>query len=213
MKPDNKHTEHTKRQTPVILTRTEQHALIDAIDAKRPSGLRNKAIIHLMLDAGLKVSELTSLKWADFDLATGRLRVRYNGNGTGRTLMVREATTDIVAEWYIEQQERTPDADTAFTTIGGNALSPRYLQATIKRCANIAGIEKTVTPYTLRHSFAVDLCRATKSLAITQLALGHTDIATTAIYADEPDPDFEAAMLNFRANDVPGSGGNGSKQL
>lgn len=85
-----------------------------------------------------------------------------------------------------------------FTTLDGNPVSVRYVQAMVKRHAARAGITKSVHPHTLRHSFATDLYRETKDIRLTQKALGHANSATTQIYTHLVDEDLEAALKSFR---------------
>ena len=85
-----------------------------------------------------------------------------------------------------------------FTTLEGKPVSPRYVQKMVARLAAKAGIEKSVHPHTLRHSFATDLYRETSKIRLVQKALGHSDLSTTMIYTHVFDAELEEALKSFR---------------
>jgi len=89
-----------------------------------------------------------------------------------------------------------------FTTKEGGTLDPRYVQRMVKRYAVKAGLEKDITPHTLRHSFATDLYRETTNIRLTQKALGHSNLATTEIYTHIVDEELEEALKTFRTATV-----------
>jgi integrase/recombinase XerD len=84
------------------------------------------------------------------------------------------------------------------TTKEGGKLDPRYIQRMVKRYAAKAGIEKDITPHTLRHSFATDLYRETSKIRLVQKVLGHSDLSTTMIYTHIFDEEVESALKSFR---------------
>jgi len=84
------------------------------------------------------------------------------------------------------------------TTKEGGKLDPRYIQRMVKRYAAKAGIEKDITPHTLRHSFATDLYRETSKIRLVQKVLGHSDLSTTMIYTHIFDEELESALKSFR---------------
>ena len=96
----------------------------------------------------------------------------------------------------------TGSPQNAFTTKEGGKLDPRYIQRMVKRYAAKAGIEKDITPHTLRHSFATDLYRETTNIQLTQKALGHANLATTQIYTHIVDEELEDALKSFRVASV-----------
>jgi integrase/recombinase XerD len=91
-----------------------------------------------------------------------------------------------------------PVIDQMATTKEGGKLDPRYIQRMVKRYAAKAGIEKDITPHTLRHSFATDLYRETSKIRLVQKVLGHSDLSTTMIYTHIFDEEVESALKSFR---------------
>ena len=85
-----------------------------------------------------------------------------------------------------------------FTTLKGRPLGHRYVQRMVKRCAAKAGIDKIISPHTLRHTFATDLYRETSKIRLVQKVLGHSDLSTTMIYTHIHDPEVESALKSFR---------------
>jgi integrase/recombinase XerD len=85
-----------------------------------------------------------------------------------------------------------------FTTLKGKALGHRYVQQMVKRYAAKAGIDKNISPHTLRHSFATDLYRETSKIRLVQKVLGHSDLSTTMIYTHIFDEEVESALKSFR---------------
>jgi len=184
---------------PEVLTDTEQAALLLQPNPRYPTGERNRALLRIMLDTGLRLSEATALRWRDIDLTTGKLMVRQGKGAKDRTLWIGDEDLDMLRSWR-ERQARdvagTPEH--VFTTLEGKPISGRYVQAMVKRYATRAGIEKDIHPHTLRHSFATDLYRRTTNIRLTQKALGHSNLATTQIYTHIVDEELEGALRSFR---------------
>jgi integrase/recombinase XerD len=123
--------------------------------------------------------------------------VKQGKGSKDRTLWVAEADIDCVRRWR-ECQEAVCDAcEHVFTTLKGKALGYRYVQRMVKRHAAKAGIEKNVSPHTLRHSFATDLYRETSKIRLVQKVLGHSDLSTTMIYTHIFDEEVESALKSF----------------
>ena len=184
---------------PEVLTDTEQEALLSQPNPRYPTGERNRALLRLMLDTGLRLSEATALRWRDIDLTTGKLMVRQGKGAKDRTLWIGDEDLDMLRSWRERQAKDiagTPEH--VFTTLEGKPISGRYVQAMVKRYAARAGITKDVHPHTLRHSFATDLYRQTTNIRLTQKALGHSNLATTQIYTHIVDEELEGALRSFR---------------
>ena len=189
------------RKIPEVLTESEQTALLAQPNPRYPTGERNFTMMQLMLDTGLRISEVTALKWRDIDLSTGKLMVRQGKGGKDRTLWVAEADIDRLRSWRERQATVCDTCDTCehvFTTLAGKALGHRYIQQAVKRYAVKAGIAKNVHPHTLRHSFATDLYRETSKIRLVQKVLGHSDLSTTMIYTHIFDEEVETALKSFR---------------
>jgi len=184
---------------PEILTSEEQAALLRVPNKRYPTGERNHLLLRLMLDSGLRVSEAVALSWKDVDLNTGKLMVRQGKGAKDRTLWLGEEDVALLRHWRERQAKDVAGARAEiFTTLAGEPVSVRYIQAMVKRYTARAGITKSVHPHTLRHSFATDLYRETKDIRLTQKALGHANLATTQIYTHLVDEDLETALKSFR---------------
>ena len=184
---------------PEVLTRSEQEALLAQPNRSYPTGERNYALIRLMLDTGLRLSEAIHLRWKDIDLNTGKLMVRQGKGAKDRTLWIGEADLELLQTWR-ERQAKDVEGNPqhVFTTLKGKPLSSQYIQQLVDRLARKAGIEKHVHPHMLRHSFATDLYRETSKIRLVQKALGHANLATTQIYTHIVDEELEDALKSFR---------------
>jgi len=187
------------RKIPEVLTATEQEALLKQPNPRYLTGQRNRTMLRLMLDTGLRLAEVTSLRWKDIDLLSGKVMVRQGKGSKDRTLWTGEENIAALAAWR-ERQARECDGkpEIVFSTAEGKRLDPSYVRKMVKRYARKAGIEKRISPHTLRHTFATDLYRETTNLRITQKALGHANIATTQIYTHIVDEELEGALKSFR---------------
>jgi len=187
------------RKIPEVLTATEQRSLLAQPNPRYLTGHRNRIMLRLMLDLGLRLSEAIHLRWKDIDLNSGKVMVRQGKGAKDRTLWTGEANLGALHEWRERQaSECAGSPQNVFTTKQGGELDPRYVQRMVKRYTAKAGIEKDITPHTLRHTFATDLYRETTNIRITQKALGHANLATTQIYTHIVDEELEGALKSFR---------------
>jgi len=190
------------RRIPEVLTAEEQAALLKQPNPRYPTGERNRLMLSIMLDTGLRLSEATGLRWRDIDLNSGKLVVRQGKGSKDRTLWLGDDDLVQLRRWRDRQEKEIPGTTAhVFTTLAGSAVSGRYVQQMVKRYGAKAGIEKHLHPHMLRHSFATDLYRETKSIRLTQKALGHSDLSTTMIYTHVHDEEIEQAMRTFRGED------------
>jgi len=191
------------RKIPEILTQTEQEALLNQPNRRYFTGHRNRVMLRLMLDTGLRLDEASSLRWKDIDLNSGKVMVRQGKGAKDRTLWTGESNLAALIEWRERQQhEGTGTTELVFATKDGEKLDPSYMRRMVARYASKAGIEKHVTPHTLRHTFATDLYRETSNIRLTQKALGHANLATTQIYTHIVDEELEGALKSFRCAKV-----------
>lgn len=187
------------RRIPDVLTPEEEAALLAQPNPRYPTGQRNRLLLQLMLDTGLRLSEATALEWRDLDLTTGKLKVRQGKGARDRILWVGDEDLDALRKWRDRQARDVVGKPSAvFTTLEGKPVSNRYVQAMLKRYAAKAGIARSVHPHLLRHSFATDLLREAKNIRIVQRALGHARLATTEIYTHIVDEELEGALKSFR---------------
>ena len=112
-----------------------------------PTGERNQTMLRLMLNTGLRLAEVTALKWHDLNLTTGKLMVRQGKGAKDRTLWIGEEDLDLLRTWR-ERQAKDVKGTSGhlFTTLAGKPVSPRYVEAMVKRYAAKAGIQKNVHP-------------------------------------------------------------------
>lgn len=187
------------RRIPDVLTPEEEAALLAQPNPRYPTGQRNRLLLQLMLDTGLRLSEATALEWRDLDLTTGKLKVRQGKGAKDRILWVGDEDLDALRKWRDRQARDVAGNPAAvFTTLDGKPVSNRYVQAMLKRYAAKAGIARSVHPHLLRHTFATDLLRDAKNIRIVQRALGHARIATTELYTHIVDEELEGALKSFR---------------
>jgi integrase/recombinase XerD len=186
------------KKLPTVLTEDEQEQLLEQANPRYPTGERNQTMLRLMLNTGLRLAEVTALKWRDVDLTTGKLMVRQGKGSKDRTLWVAEADIDRLRSWRERQATACDTCEHAFTTLNGKPLGHRYVQRMVKRYAAKAEINKNISPHTLRHSFATDLYRETSKIRLVQKVLGHSDLSTTMIYTHIFDEEVESALKSFR---------------
>jgi integrase/recombinase XerD len=169
---------------PVFLTLFEINAMIAAIDLSQPGGQRNKAILETLYSCGLRVSELTALRFADLYLDEEFIRV--NGKGGKQRLVPISKTAVKEITLYLLDRNRIPVKkgyeDVLFLNPRGTSLSRVMIFGLVKLYAELAGIRKNVSPHTFRHSFATHLLEGGANLRAVQAMLGHTQITTTEIY-------------------------------
>lgn len=203
----------TRRKIPNVLLAAEQEAILNQFRPRkaikpgtalpgRPTStlrqLRDLCLIRLMLNAGLRCSEVLKLRRRDVELTTGRLWVRNGKGGKDRVLWLCDADVALLTA-YLDAQGGDYQSDSLiFRNLKGGPLQGRYVRAMLDRVGKAAGIPKAVHPHTLRHTFATDLLKATKNLRLVQKALGHARVETTTIYTHIVDDELEDAMKNFR---------------
>ncbi|RZK50335.1 MAG: site-specific tyrosine recombinase XerD [Pedobacter sp.] len=173
------------RKLPDTLNVIEINKLIDAIDASTADGMRNKAIIDLLYSCGLRVSELSDLKRSNIYPDTEFIKVV--GKGNKERLVPIGSTALKLLQIYIEQIRvhlpiKKGQEDFVFLNRFGSRLSRISIFNLIKSLAEKIGLNKNVSPHTLRHSFATHLIEGGADLRAVQEMLGHASITTTEIY-------------------------------
>jgi integrase/recombinase XerD len=186
---------YRRKKLPSVLNADEASKLLSIPNPRYPTGLRNLAIISVMLNLGLRVSEVSNLKPGNINLTEGKLRVVNGKGGVDRDIIIPNGfTTEILKRW----KKIKPKAEYFFTTLKGGKVSSRYMHLFVKRYAHKAVIDKNVSPHTLRHTFATEFYRQTKDLETLRLILGHSSVSTTQIYITLANTDVEAAMNGFK---------------
>ena len=173
------------RQLPEVLTVEEIDAMISAIDMSKPEGQRNRAIIETLYSCGLRVSELVDLRMSNVYADEGYVVVI--GKGDKQRLVPISATALEEIDEYIKTTRsfltiKNGDEDVLFLNRRGGKLTRVMIFYIIKELCELAGINKTVSPHTLRHSFATHLLEGGANLRAIQQMLGHECITTTEIY-------------------------------
>lgn len=182
-----------RRKLPVVLDIEEGNRLLKIPSTRYPTGIRNKAIISLMLNCGLRVSETVNIKPSDINITKGALRVVNGKGGKDRDLAMPEYTQELLKRW----KDIRPKGTYFFSTLSGNRVSIRYIHSFISRYAKKAKIDKKISPHTLRHSYATEFYRRTKDIETLRKILGHSDISTTTIYITLANIEVEKSMRAF----------------
>ena len=184
---------------PDVLTVEEINAMVAQIDMSSNEGHRNRAIIEMLYGSGLRVSELVDLKLSNMYSQEGYMLIQ--GKGSKQRLVPISPEAEKWFQYWMEDRAHLdikPDfKDIAFLNHYGRQLTRAMIFTIIKRLTAAAGIHKTVSPHTLRHSFATHLLQNGADLRIIQQLLGHENITTTEIYTHVDIQDLRQAILQF----------------
>jgi integrase/recombinase XerD len=157
---------------PVVLSVEEIDAILSVIDVSTPEGTRNYAIIELLYSCGLRVSELTNLRYTDLFLDEGFIRVEGKGSKQ-RLVPISETAIRKIRNWLPYRRDiNTKRGQEEFL----------FVFHYIRKYAEAAGIQKEISPHTFRHSFATHLLERGANIRVIQEMLGHEKITTTEIY-------------------------------
>lgn len=188
-----------EKKLPEVLTLDEIDAMIAQIDMSKAEGHRNRAIIEMLYGSGLRVSELTELKLSNIYRKEGYMRII--GKGNKQRLVPISPEADKQLGYWLEDRAKLdikPEAvDIAFLNHYGRQLTRAMIFTIVKQLAKAAEIHKTISPHTLRHSFATHLLQNGADLRIIQQLLGHESIVTTEIYTHVDIHDLRDAILKF----------------
>jgi integrase/recombinase XerD len=169
---------------PEVLSTAEVDRLEQSIDLSKWEGHRNRAIIEVLFSCGLRVSELTGLKLSNLYLDDGFIRVTGKGSKE-RLVPISPRAIKELGYWFDDRRQMTikpGEEDYVFLNRRGAHLTRTMILIMIKRQAVEAGIQKTISPHTLRHSFATALLEGGADLRAIQAMMGHESIGTTEIY-------------------------------
>jgi integrase/recombinase XerD len=160
------------------------NAVLDAPPADSAAGIRDRAILELLYDCGLRVSELTGLDTDRVDLPKLQVRVIGKGNRERRVPMTEEARERLHRYMAGPRREWTAKQPTAavFVSQRGKRLARESVYRLVHAWAQAAGLSEQVTPHTFRHSFATHLLEGGADLRVVQTLLGHASISTTQLY-------------------------------
>lgn len=175
--------EKVERKLPQILTSKEVELFLEQPDPRDAKGCRDKAMLELLYATGIRVSELINLNLEHLNLSAGFLRCANRKKE--RVIPLYSTAVRALAD-YIEhvrpQLIEQPDERALFVNMNGSRMSRQGFWKIIKHYQDLAGIQKEITPHTLRHSFAAHLLENGADLHSIQEMLGHADISSTQVY-------------------------------
>ena len=169
---------------PVVLTLEEIDKLLGVIDLSTAEGTRNYAIIETLYSCGLRISELTNLRFSDLYPDEGFIRVEGKGSKQ-RLIPISETALTKIGNWLAFRSKipiKKGQEDMLFVSSRGKAISRITVFYYLKQYAEMAGLNKVISPHVLRHSFATHLLERGANIRVIQEMLGHEKITTTEIY-------------------------------
>lgn len=189
---------------PVVLTLEEIDRIEDSIDLSKAEGARNRAIIEVLFSCGLRVSELVNMKLSDLYLEDRVLLVRGKGNKERLVPVSNKAIADL-KRWFFDRnlmKIKPGEDDYVFLNRRGAHLTRTMILIMVKRQAEEAGIKKTISPHTFRHSFATALLQGGADLRSIQTMLGHEKIDTTLVYTHISNEQLRKAILEHHPRNI-----------
>ena len=191
---------------PEVLSEEEVDMLEGSIDLSKWEGQRNKAIIEVLFSCGLRVSELVNLKLSSIYVDEQYVRVMGKGSKE-RLVPISQKAIKELGYWFDDRCHMTikpGEEDYVFLNRYGKHLTRVMILIMIKRQAEAAGIEKTISPHTLRHSFATALLEGGADLRFIQALLGHESIGTTEIYTHIDTSTLRREILEHHPRNIKG---------
>lgn len=189
---------------PEVLSTVEVDLLEQAIDLSKWEGHRNRAIIEVLFSCGLRVSELTNLKLSNLYIEEQYIRVMGKGSKE-RLVPISPRALDELNYWFSDRNVmkiKPGEEDYVFLNRRGHHLTRTMILIMIKRYALDAGIKKTISPHTLRHSFATSLLEGGADLRAIQAMLGHESIGTTEIYTHIDTSTLQQEILEHHPRNI-----------
>lgn len=175
-------TPKRSRPLPDALSVEEIEQIINSIPLDTPKGIRDRAMLELLYSCGLRVSELTALRLSDLFFGEGYIRVLGKGSKQRLVPIGNVARERVMMYMDCRESKKAKDKDILFLNNRGKALTRVMIFTIIREAVERAGIDKTVSPHTFRHSFATHLLAGGASIRQVQEMLGHESIETTEIY-------------------------------
>lgn len=178
-------TPRTGRKLPSFLTTQQTVKLIEAPPTDEPSGLRDRAMLETMYSAGLRVAELVGLNLPDWDQDANVLRVRGKGRKERIAPVGRHASTAL-HEWIavreLAEDAAPEDREAVFLNRFGKRLTTRSVGRMLEKYVKANGLDSTISPHSMRHTFATHMLDGGADLRSVQELLGHKSLTTTQIY-------------------------------
>jgi len=173
-----------EKKLPVFLNIQEVEKLLEAPSSSSLFGQRDRAMLELLYSCGLRVSELINLSYHNINLKEEFIRIHGKGNKE-RVLPMGEIAIDYLMKYETNARPmllKNGQSDSYFLSNRGSAMSRQNFFYIIKAYANQVGIDKPLSPHSLRHAFATHLVQKGADLRSVQLMLGHSDISSTQLY-------------------------------
>ena len=189
---------------PEVLSTAEVDLLEEAIDLDKWEGQRNKAIIEVLFSCGLRVSELINLRFQNLFLEEKYLRIWGKGSKE-RLVPISQRAIDEIMRWNADRNAmkiKSGEEEYVFLNRRGHHLTRTMVLIMVKQYARAAGIKKTISPHTLRHSFATALLEGGADLRVIQAMLGHESIGTTEIYTHIDTTTLREEILNHHPRNI-----------
>ena len=195
-----------RKKLPIILEPEEVERLMRIPNKRYLSGKRNLAVLSLMLNCGLRVSEISNLKSGDVNLTRNKLRIVEGKGGLDRDIIIPFYTNELLKAW----KKVKPKSKWFFTTIKdvknrgrfntkkGSKFKITNIQAMVKKYKARANISKKCSPHTLRHTFATNFIKQGGNVMALKDILGHASVSTTQIYITLALKDVKEAMAQFK---------------
>ena len=180
------HVDRGEKKLPQILSGKEVELLLAQPSGSDAKGLRDKAMLEVMYATGIKVSEIISLNLNDINLQLGYIYCKGDSSQKHeRTIFLYPAAVKCLKEYIENSRKFLSDEDEAlFLNINGTRMTRQGFWKILKGYVDAAGIKKTITPHTLRHSFATHLLENGADINDIKEILGHSDIASTQVYTN-----------------------------
>ena len=190
------------QKLPEFLDEREQEQLLACCPETTPSSIRNRALLVVMLHAGLRAGEVANLRLKDLE-ENGRLWVREGKNKKDRCLWINSDDMALLKRWIASKPCSQEPSSFVFSSLDGvSPLCKRWMRKMVKKVAIQAGLEKDLHPHSLRHSFGTRLLKHSKNLFVVSRALGHANLASTQIYLHLQDNELEDALMGMSNGNI-----------
>ena len=176
--PKNLTPPKRSRKMPVYLSQSESSRLLKESSKSQ----RDFTIVNLLLNSGLRVSELCNLKTEDIEFDTGKIIIHGGKGDKERIALVSDKVMDSLKQYFKSRLDRNVDSPYFFTSNKGGMFHTSTIEKIVRNIAREAGINRKVTPHTLRHTFATNILKNGGDIRFIQTLLGHSSISTTEIY-------------------------------
>ena len=184
-----------------ILTEDEIDKLLAQPDTTDFKGVRDKAMLEMLYATGMKVSELMSLNLSDVNLKMGCVKCRNSKDSSkNRIILLYPSAVKVVGEYMSNSRSyfvSDPNENSLFVNTSGDRMTRQGLWKLLKSYANKAGISKSITPHTLRHSFATHLLENGADINDIKSILGHADISSTNVYSEFIKQNLKKSYVQF----------------